>query len=89
MPKTSFKKKLFDHDERVKDISKICIKLPSWKNHTELFLSPDCFLIAESHNEGESQLHYQETFSITALKLLNIRVKISQVFYNWSTSIYM
>lgn len=90
MPKTSFKKKVLDHDKRVKDISKICIKLPTWKNHTELFLSPDCFLITESHNEGESQLHEQEMFSsITVLKLLNIRVKISQVFYNWSTSIFM
>lgn len=48
MPKTSFTKKVFEHDKRVNDISKICIKLSTWKNHNELFLRPDCFLITLS-----------------------------------------
>lgn len=37
----------------------------------------------------ENQFHYQATFSITALRLLKIRVEFSQVFYDGSTTVSM
>lgn len=59
--------------------------------HGRTILNYSCLSRLLSHHwvphEGESQFHYQATFSITGFKLFNIRVKFSQVFYDWSTSI--
>lgn len=88
--KTSFKKKVSEHEVSVEDNSKSCTKLSTWKNQPELILSHwTAFSSLSSTVKEENQFHYQAPFSITPLKLFHNRAKFSQVFYHWSTSIFI